>query len=728
MPDTDLGTWNIMTLEELNKIVDEIVTHHTEYKTTPRELLEAFNAYRRTSGNVRYVDNYLKSHNIMTRPNYNSVWLDENIILQQILLESSTETKRTKQSTPHDRVKRIINRSAAFRTRIEKISNLNADLSIFERIPIVVGELPTLLINDELTDKIKEVLSNRISEIETNLNKIDTYSQKGRINRTRLRITINDINESSYAILFTIGTFEKLGYLDNNLVAIGANGCGKTALAENIKRYVKTNCVVIGAQKLLLLPKFNSVLDTESSQKQLSEQQAKDKALRQPLDYDRDENEHSIADDVADEFSAVINNLLAIHNAEIHKFANKVIEDNTTPREKTILEKVFDLWHQIMPHRCLTCPDGINIMVHTDANVEYPAYQLSDGEKVTLYLIADVMQTPANSYIVVDEPETYLHKSIVNKLWDLLENERKKDNCTFVYLTHNVDFAASRHAKKIWIKSYNPKAVLKWDICDIPDEDIPQDLLLEILGSRRPILFCEGVKDKATCSDAQIYEVLYPQFTIKPLGSCRDVINYTRAFNLIPNNVCKAYGIIDADYRSPEKIKEYLEAGIYTTNVSEIENLFLLEEFLKGMASWLHTHDSPDVCFEYIQKAVKKEFTDQIDIQVSQYVSDKIDHYFKEVHMKEAKKKEDIATHYSDFRAKIHIDEWVTEREEHLRSISDNYAEIIKTFNNKGLRNHANNAFKITNFSDRAFDYLRASENAKNVLRCILPKELSEIS
>lgn len=717
-----------MTIEELNKIVNEITTNHTEYKTTPRELLEAFNAYRRTTGNIRIVDNYLNSYNLMTRPNYNSVWLDENVILQEIQAEPFPDAKRSKSKTPYDRIKRIINRCSILGVRVGKISNLNVDFSVFERIPDIIGNLPSLLSNDELTDKIKEVLIYRISEIETNLNKTDTYSQKGKINRTRLRNAINDINESTYAILFTIGTFEKLGYLDKNLVAIGANGCGKTALAENIKRYVKTNCVVIGAQKLLLLPKFNSVLDTESSQKQLSEQQAKDKALRQPLDYDRDENEHSIADDVADEFSAVINNLLAMHNAEIHKFANKIIEDNTTAREKTILEKVFDLWHQIMPHRSLTCPDGINIMVHTNVNVEYPAYQLSDGEKVTLYLIADVMQTPANSYIVVDEPETYLHKSIVNKLWDMLENERKKDKCTFVYLTHNVDFAVSRQAKKIWIKSYNPKAALKWDIYDIPDNDIPQELLLEILGSRRPILFCEGVKNKVTCSDAQIYEILYPQFTIKPLGSCRDVINYTRAFNSIPNNICKAYGIIDADYRSPEKIKEYLANGIYTTNVSEIENLFLLEEFLKGMASWLHTHDSPDVCFDNIQKAVKKDFTDHIDIQVSQYVSAKIDHFFKEEHLKEAKKKEDITTLYADFCANVHINEWITEREQQLRSISDNYAEIIKTYNNKGLQCHANNSFMIKNFSVRAFDYLRANEDAKNVLRSILPKELSEIS
>ncbi len=721
-----------MNAEELKNIVDDIILHHKEVKITPRELLDAFNAYRRTSGNTRIVDEYLRSHNLQTVPNYNDVWwLDESVILKEIEIRPvETEKKHAKELTPNERVNQIIAKSDSLKKKLAKIPKLNADLSFLEVIADKLKGVPELLLNDDITDKIKNILNYRLVAIESALNIIKIYIKQTPTNKSRIRGALRDIKENISAIRFTIRTFNKLGYLNENLVAIGANGSGKTSLAENIKRYVKTNCVVIGAQKLLLVPKLNSVLDIEYSKKQLRDQQAKDKALKQPLIYDQDDSElkNSIADDVADEFSAVINNLLATHNAQIHKFANDYAIDNTIPREKTILETVFDLWHKIMPQRELTCSDGINIMVKADEMSEYPAYQLSDGEKVTLYLIADVMQTPADSYIIVDEPETYLHKSIVNKLWDILETERKKDRCVFVYLTHNVEFAVSRHAKKIWIKSYNTKEDLGWDIQEIQDNAIPPELLLDILGSRRPILFCEGVKEKATYSDAQIYEVLYPQFTIKPLGSCRDVINYTRAFNSIPNNICKAYGIIDADYRSPKAINEYLADGIYTTNVSEIENLFLLEEFLMRMATWLHTHDLPEVCFDNIQKAIKKDFIDHMDIQISQYVSAKIEHFFKEEHPKEAKTTKDIATHYSDFCAKIHIDEWVAERETQLLSISDNYAEIIKTYNKKGLHCHANNVFKITNFTIRAFDYLRESEEARDILRGILPRELSEIS
>lgn len=72
-----------MTIDELNKIVDEIVTNHTEHKTTPRELLEAFHAHRRTSGNIRRIDQFLKSHNIEATPNYSAGWVGKEITLKE---------------------------------------------------------------------------------------------------------------------------------------------------------------------------------------------------------------------------------------------------------------------------------------------------------------------------------------------------------------------------------------------------------------------------------------------------------------------------------------------------------------------------------------------------------------------------------------------------------------------------------------------------------------------
>ena len=47
--------------------------------------------------------------------------------------------------------------------------------------------------------------------------------------------------------------------------------------------------------------------------------------------------------------------------------------------------------------------------------------------------------------------------------------------------------------------------------------------------------------------------MLFPDYTITPVVSCSDVINYTKAFNNIPNTNATAYGIIDRDYRTSEQ-------------------------------------------------------------------------------------------------------------------------------------------------------------------------------
>ena len=113
---------------------------------------------------------------------------------------------------------------------------------------------------------------------------------------------------------------------------------------------------------------------------------------------------------------------------------------------------------------------------------------MSDGERVIFYLAGEVICAPANSIIIIDEPEMHIHSSLINTFFDLIEAERQ--DCSFIYLTHNIDFAFTRqNAKKIWSKSYENNL---WDY-ELLDENllIPEQLYLEVLGSRKPIIFLE---------------------------------------------------------------------------------------------------------------------------------------------------------------------------------------------------------------------------------------------
>ena len=54
------------------------------------------------------------------------------------------------------------------------------------------------------------------------------------------------------------------------------------------------------------------------------------------------------------------------------------------------------------------------------------------------------------------------------------------------------------------------------------------------------------------------------------------MINYTKAYNAIPNTNTKALGLVDSDFRSLAEINDLKANGIFTYHVAEIENVFLV--------------------------------------------------------------------------------------------------------------------------------------------------------
>ena len=120
----------------------------------------------------------------------------------------------------------------------------------------------------------------------------------------------------------------------------------------------------------------------------------------------------------------------------------------------------------------------------------YNSNQMSDGERAVLYLAAQVLCVPQNKTLIIDEPEVHLHRSIMNRLWVALEKYRP--DCFFIYITHDTQFAAAHgQSDKIWIKEYDGT---NWKLEKILDNELPEELLFDILGSRKNVLFVEGKK------------------------------------------------------------------------------------------------------------------------------------------------------------------------------------------------------------------------------------------
>ena len=67
---------------------------------------------------------------------------------------------------------------------------------------------------------------------------------------------------------------------------------------------------------------------------------------------------------------------------------------------------------------------------HILLDKDYHGKEMSDGERVALYAMGQCLCAPTGSILIIDEPELHLHSSIMQSLWDKLE-EAQKTACSF---------------------------------------------------------------------------------------------------------------------------------------------------------------------------------------------------------------------------------------------------------------------------------------------------------
>lgn len=436
----------------------------------------------------------------------------------------------------------------SYKTSYQKVDDWFSTL-----IDLVNNELNDEFLFGDVTEKYKKLRDNWLGNIFSFYgNDVYTYE-------TNLPQILEDFK--------AIKLFSFISKVDSTTVIIGANGAGKSSLINELRKNSINQMYVLPAQKLLYFVSNTFGRDSIN----------KDQYIANLKNVETKYNTIQIqTQKIEDDFSSAFTKLITLW---VKDFA-KVMTDNARGVGEVsiaLLDRVEQIWNQIFPEITFYPEPNDRVLEVIRNGNKYSINGLSDGERCVLFYIGNVLLAPENSYIVVDEPETFLNAAVYNELWDLLISERP--DCQFIFSSHNMDFVQSRtNATYIWCKKF--EAPYDFDYEQLKEsqefQEFPLTLFAEVSGTRKPILFCEGTKNSI---DYQIYSKLFSEFCfVKPVQGHKQVIQYTKAYNkLKKSHGNEAYGIIDYDWMDEARIQNYKKKNIFVLPFNEIE-MFLIDE------------------------------------------------------------------------------------------------------------------------------------------------------
>ncbi|HFU3800029.1 TPA: AAA family ATPase [Streptococcus suis] len=522
----------------------------------------------------------------------------------------------------------------------------------------------------------KENIEELIKSVRENLNEL--------VNRHRNSILLSELFNSNTKCLI-----------------VGKNGSGKSTLVENLKQDRLKRTLVLPARKNLMF--YSDVEEINQPELLLEKNQS----------FSLKSSETQLFEDLS--YRHFFSNLIRTLVAEEHysKINGKISK----------LEQINAVFKKIFPEFLFVSePYKRKILVSKNQSDFYEINNLSDGEKSIFFYIANIVLAKEKTVIVVDEPETHLHPSICSKLWDELVMERR--DCYFIFISHDINFIASRSDATIsWCRQYSNS--FKYDIVtNINEESITRDIFVSLLGSSKPILFCEGNLESL---DYKLFNILYSdKYTIKPVENHLKVIEYTKIINNSDLKIgnSQAIGIIDRDFKDEEQLEEYKKDQIFCLPVNEIEMLFMYPEIIKSVISW---RDDWQNLLESILTAASEmmRLDKNIELMSTEYCNYKLSQV---INLNKAKTEFDLLRNKASIIDEVEkISNMYSRRKEFLTNIfaSNQWEDKLKYCSLKRkITKEIMNKFE-SEYVDRALSQIRNTTEIKSFLkqRIALPIE-----
>lgn len=560
-------------------------------------------------------------------------------------------------------------------------------------IDLINNELDDEFLSGDVTEKYKKLRENWLRNI------FSCYGSDVYTYETNLPQILKDFK--------TIKLFSFISKVDSTTVIIGANGAGKSSLINELRKNSIDEMYVLPAQKLLYFVLNIHDRNNISKERYISEFKQVD------IKYDSiDLYPSHIENSISNTFTKLITLLVKDYTNIVTRRSRK---EKDLPL--TLWDRVEYIWNQIFPEIKFELePDDRVVKVEKNGS-KYSINGLSDGERCILFYIGSVLLAPENSYIVVDEPETFLNAAVYNELWDLLISERH--DCQFIFASHNMDFVQSRsNATYLWCKKFEAPYNLDYQLLE-DSQEMPLSLLTEVSGTRKPILFCEGTK---TSIDYQIYSKLFSDFCfVKPVQGHKQVIQYTKAYNNLQHlHGNTAYGIIDNDWMHENSIQAYKEEGIFVLPFNEVEMILVDEAVVKSCLPFDDDKEKQRK-FENFQQSIIESCKEKKDKIISLALKKRLDEFLEGNCIQNNKpSKEDVEEFLKslvdEFHASSTVDNITSIVEASLNS--SDFSAILKICNLKNeIINHRGNTKVVQNFKDKALRRITLKSDLQKKLR-----------
>jgi len=226
--------------------------------------------------------------------------------------------------------------------------------------------------------------------------------------------------------------------------------------------------------------------------------------------------------------------------------------------------------------------DGGELKAERSGNI-YSIARMSDGERSALVITAEVVAAEDGTIFVIDEPELHLHRAIVVPLLTAIISARP--NCGFVVSTHELELAATTPESTILLVrgiAWSGDRPSTWEVDLLAHaEELPEDLRIDLLGSRRKILFVEG---QSNSLDQPLYSLLFPAISVRPKDNCRAVAKAVSGLRDTEElHRAQAFGLIDGDGAAEgDSLTE--GDGIFALPAYSVESLYYCEDALSAIA------------------------------------------------------------------------------------------------------------------------------------------------